>query len=82
MLRELLNVEEVSKICKLSKKTVMSLTRAGKLPGFKLGKSWRFDADRLNQWIEQEVNNRILRIHRRRSKDALRTKRQKEDARK
>jgi excisionase family DNA binding protein len=42
-------VREVAAFLKLKEETVCNLTLHGKLPGFKLGKSWRFNMDEVER---------------------------------
>lgn len=51
---EILTVKEVADYLKLAEKTAYRLAAEGKLPGFKVGGSWRFKKDDLQQWIEQK----------------------------
>jgi excisionase family DNA binding protein len=44
---KLATAQEVAVILRLKEDTVCSLASKGKLPGFKIGKSWRFDKGRL-----------------------------------
>ncbi len=39
----ILTVREVAVYLRLTEATVCNLATSGKLPGFKIGKSWRFD---------------------------------------
>jgi excisionase family DNA binding protein len=48
---QILTVKEVAAFLKLKEDTVCQLACDGKLPGFKLGKSWRFDMDKVEKWI-------------------------------
>ena len=48
---QIVTVKEVAAFLKLKEATVCSLAAEGKLPGFKLGKSWRFDMDEMEKWI-------------------------------
>ena len=41
----LMTVKEMAAVLQIKESTVCSLASHGKLPGFKLGKSWRFDLD-------------------------------------
>ncbi len=41
----LMTVREMAVVLHIKESTVCSLASQGKLPGFKLGKSWRFDLD-------------------------------------
>jgi excisionase family DNA binding protein len=47
----IVTVKEVAVFLKLKEATVCALAAEGKLPGFKLGKSWRFDMDEVERWI-------------------------------
>ena len=47
----IVTVREVATLLQLKESTVCSLASDGKLPGFKLGKSWRFDMEEVEQWI-------------------------------
>ena len=53
---ELLTPHELSRILKLHPFTVTRLAREGKLPGFKVGGSWRFQKDEFEKWIEERTN--------------------------
>jgi excisionase family DNA binding protein len=37
----------------MSVKRVQELARNGSLPGFKLGKTWRFDPDEVRTWVKR-----------------------------
>ena len=52
-LPRLLNAKEVAAYLKLHEVTVVNLARRGKLPGFKVGREWRFRADDIRRWVEQ-----------------------------
>ena len=55
---EFLTAEEVAKYLRLPLSTVYKLVQDKRLPGFKVGKHWRFRKDSFEKWIkEQEVNN-------------------------
>lgn len=45
-----LTVEEVAERFGVNATTVYRLAQAGKLPGIKVGKQWRFSAARLEEW--------------------------------
>lgn len=65
---ELLTPLELSRILKLHPFTVTRLAREGKLPGFKVGGSWRFRKDEFERWIEERTNgNQKQKQHRRKS---------------
>ena len=51
-LPELLDVKQVASYLKLHEVTVLNFARKGKLPGFKVGREWRFRADDIRAWVE------------------------------
>jgi len=51
---DIFTVKEVAAYLKLKEKTAYRLAAEGKLPGFKVGGSWRFLRHDLQQWIEQQ----------------------------
>lgn len=57
---EILTIDEVAAYLKTSKRTVYRLAASGKLPAFKLGGTWRFRKEDLNQWITTRVNKTTI----------------------
>ncbi|NVK56636.1 MAG: helix-turn-helix domain-containing protein [Alteromonadaceae bacterium] len=53
---EILTLKEVADYLKLAEKTAYRLAADGKLPGFKVGGSWRFKREDVLQWIEEQKN--------------------------
>ena len=51
---EILTLKEVADYLKLAEKTAYRLAAEGKLPGFKVGGSWRFKREDVLQWIEEQ----------------------------
>jgi len=51
---EILTLKEVADYLKLAEKTAYRLAAEGKLPGFKVGGSWRFKAADIERWIEDK----------------------------
>ncbi len=49
---EILTLKEVAEYLKLAEKTAYRLAGEGKLPGFKVGGSWRFKREDIEKWIE------------------------------
>ena len=58
MTDEILTLKEVAAYLKLAEKTAYRLVSEGKLPGFKVGGSWRFKRDDLEAWIEESKNDK------------------------
>ncbi|MCG7932143.1 MAG: helix-turn-helix domain-containing protein [Candidatus Thiodiazotropha lotti] len=54
---EILTLKEVAAYLKLAEKTAYRLAAEGKLPGFKVGGSWRFKKEDVENWIEQRKTN-------------------------
>mgnify|MGYP003958491135 CR=1 FL=1 len=64
-----MTVEEVSEYLRLAQSTIYKLLSEGKLPGRKIGGSWRFSRRALDEWIEVDViryyrNGSYGRFHR------------------
>lgn len=49
-----MTLKEVAEYLKLTEKTAYRLAAENKLPGFKVGGSWRFKRSDLEQWIEDK----------------------------
>ena len=49
-----MTVQEVAEYLNVDPKTVYRLVNRGKLPGFKVGGSWRFQRDDLDGWIAKQ----------------------------
>ena len=55
MTDEILTIREVADLLKINEKTAYKLVSAGKIPGFKVGGSWRFDRQEIARWIRRKV---------------------------
>ncbi len=55
MTDEILTLKEVAKYLKLAEKTAYRLASEGKLPGFKVGGSWRFRKDEVEKLTKGEL---------------------------
>lgn len=54
MTDQILTLKEVAAYLKLAEKTAYKLAAEGKLPGFKVGGSWRFKSADIARWIEEK----------------------------
>ncbi len=54
MVDQILTLKEVAAYLKLAEKTAYKLAAEGKLPGFKVGGSWRFKREDVEHWIETQ----------------------------
>lgn len=59
MTDEILTIQEIAEYLKLNEKTAYRLASEGKLPGFKVGGSWRFKRVDLEKWIEEQKDKLI-----------------------
>lgn len=53
MTENILTIREVADLLKINEKTVYKLAADSKIPGFKVGGSWRFDRATIAKWIEK-----------------------------
>ncbi|HDS1725591.1 DNA-binding protein [Pseudomonas lundensis] len=58
MPEEIMTLKEVAEYLKLAEKTAYRLAAEGKIPGFKVGGSWRFRKDAIENWIDQQTESR------------------------
>jgi len=50
----LMTVDEVAKYLRMKKVTIYKHAQDGKIPGFKVGSSWRFKKTSIDSWIEEQ----------------------------
>lgn len=55
MTDEIMTIREVADLFKINEKTAYKLALAGKIPGFKVGGSWRFKRQAIANWINRKV---------------------------
>lgn len=48
---DIMTISEVSAFLKIAEKTTYRLALEGKIPGFKVGGSWRFRKSEIEKWI-------------------------------
>jgi excisionase family DNA binding protein len=51
----IMNVHDVASYLRLSEAKVYRLANEGKVPSFRLGKSWRFRRDLIDEWTINET---------------------------
>ncbi|MEZ5573106.1 MAG: helix-turn-helix domain-containing protein [Halioglobus sp.] len=51
---QILTLKEVAAYLKLAEKTAYKLAAEGKLPGFKVGRGWRFKSDDIERWMKKK----------------------------
>ncbi|MGE4169861.1 MAG: helix-turn-helix domain-containing protein [Candidatus Margulisiibacteriota bacterium] len=52
---DILTVKDVAAYLKLNEKTAYRLAASGKIPGFKIGGTWRFRKKDIDRWIEENT---------------------------
>lgn len=57
MPENILTIREVADLLKINEKTVYKLAAAAKIPGVKVGGSWRFDHATISTWIKSKSGN-------------------------
>ncbi len=61
MTSDIMTIKEVASYLKLTEKTAYRLAADKKIPGFKVGASWRFRKGEIDRWIstqEQKSNSK------------------------
>lgn len=53
---EMMTTREVAEYLRLNTATVYKLAKAGRIPGVKVGKTWRFKRRQIDEWFNQQVN--------------------------
>jgi excisionase family DNA binding protein len=53
-MENLLTVENVAELLKLSPYTIREYAKVGKIPAVKFGRMWRFSPQAIKEWIEKE----------------------------
>lgn len=53
---EIMTLKAVADYLKLAEKTAYRLAAEGKIPGFKVGGSWRFKQSDIEKWIDDQKN--------------------------
>lgn len=59
---EIMTLEEVASYLRMSERTVKEWVAQGKLPGGKLGTSWRFKRTEIENWVNQQLSPRIKNV--------------------
>jgi excisionase family DNA binding protein len=53
-----MTVSETAAYLRMNRMTIYRLAQEGKIPAFKVGGSWRFDREGIDDWIAQQVRKR------------------------
>ena len=52
----LMTIDEVAKYLRMKKVTIYKHAQEGKVPGFKVGSTWRFKKSTIDKWIADKEN--------------------------
>ena len=52
----ILTIDELSNYLKISKSSLYKLVQAGRIPGQKVGRHWRFNKDAIDRWLSERGN--------------------------
>ncbi len=55
---DIMTIREVADFLRLTEKTTYRLASEGKIPGFKVGGSWRFQRNKIENWITVQSQKR------------------------
>jgi excisionase family DNA binding protein len=59
-----LDFQELTAYLKMPRSTLYRLVQTRKLPGHKVGRSWRFDQDEIDRWIKADAPKTVRRAKR------------------
>ena len=51
----LVNAREAARLLSVHKMTILRMANRGELPGFKMGRDWRFRRSDLEAWIDEQI---------------------------
>jgi excisionase family DNA binding protein len=54
---KMLTVDELAQRLVVHRITIYRLLKSGALPGFKVGRIWRFDLDQIDAWMHDRINH-------------------------
>ncbi len=55
---ELITIKDVAEFLQIAEKTIYRMAADGKIPGFKVGGSWRFRRKEIENWLESRRNDK------------------------
>ena len=61
--KSLWNVSQMAEYLGLSKDTIYRKARAGDLPAVRLGRSWRFPQEAVEEWLKREIEKNHAARH-------------------
>lgn len=61
MAKKILTVSELAEHLNVHRITIYRLLKSGSLPGFKIGRVWRFDLDEIGRWMADGKSTQAMR---------------------
>ncbi len=55
---QILTTRELSKYLKLTEVTIYKYATEGKIPALRVGGSWRFDQDKIDEWLVRDEKDK------------------------
>ena len=59
MMKDIMTLEELAKYLRVSERTVYDWANKGEIPGGKIGTSWRFKREDIENWVNQKLSPRL-----------------------
>lgn len=56
---QLLSIRDVAQFLQLNQTTIYAWAQQGTLPGYKLGRTWRFRPSEIEAWLEERRNAEV-----------------------
>ena len=60
---QILTVKQVAKYLNVNERTIYRMANSKKIPAFKVGSSWRFKLNEIEQWIKEQHNRTEMGKH-------------------
>ena len=54
---DIMTLDDLAAYIKLSKSSLYKLCQAGKVPGKKVGRHWRFHRDTIDEWLKRDARS-------------------------
>lgn len=58
-MQNLLTVKEVAALLRVSTQTLYKMLEHGEIPAVKVGSQWRFDRERIREWLAQHSSEPV-----------------------
>lgn len=58
-----LTIDELASYLKISRETIYKMAQKGSIPAVKVGAQWRFDQNDIDNWLENNRNQKSRELH-------------------